>query len=200
MPKDPVDLDLQSFKTEIAKAIFLTFLAIRKFPQLNLVKLNRSVDISSEDRDTHLSKLALLCESTATKILNTEFSILQNSRSRIESHKISWIAVNPDGCLRIFHNEKDTLLSTTILESRVEQFLNSSMILGINFQNSLDNLSEQFPLILVPNLHTDVSRISEEQFLIASYADCIFEGEIETHEDLVIKSGDSDFLSLESNN
>jgi len=173
LPQDPLGYDLQKFKIEIAKAVFCAASLISKFLEPIRVNSNLRLWLIDEVSGKTLLNVIDYCESSSSNLLIANFVTVTDLPSGLQKIRRNFLRVNVQGSFFVEHKKEEHKDSFTIFQTQFESNYDSKMVFGSEFNESVNRLSSEGPLLVVCEPKHPIPRLMEMQWLIASHVTLI---------------------------
>jgi len=173
LPTDPLGFDLQKFKIEIAKAVFCAVTLISKFLEPIRVNSNLRLWLTDELSEKTLLNVIDFCESSSSNLLIANFVTVIDIPSDFKKISRNFLQVNVQGSFFVENQKEEPRDSFTIFQTQFESNYNSNMVFGAEFNDSVNRLSSEGPLLVVCEVIHPIPRLMEVQWLMASHVTLI---------------------------
>jgi protein-tyrosine-phosphatase len=173
LPQDPLGYELQEFKIEIAKAVFFAASLISKFFEPIQVNSNLRLWLADELSEKTLRNVIDYCKSSSSNLLIANFITVIDLPSDFQKIIRNILQVNVQGSFFVEHKKEVLKDSFTIFQTQFESNYDSKMVFRAEFDESVNRLSSEGPLLVVCELKHPIPRLMEVQWLIASHVTLI---------------------------
>ena len=176
VPTDPVALSNESFRREVAKAVFCSSIILSRFVDKNK-SLNISVFFTSNRNQVEFQRVFEFCENNSCNLLISNFEILPDYV--IPSLRTKYLKFDSRGRFGADFEDHNSDEGVTIFLAKYERHMDPRDVLSLEFQHSLVRISDAKHLVMMCEAESPVDRIAETQILMASYSNSILGSELD---------------------